>query len=100
MKDYGHIEKMENCRVQHGEMLRELERLLEKLEAHQEDYEALIEYYYSEQRAQDLRDDEAGLIPSTMKRGVLSEDEIYDLMGEERDAAIHMMEVALRMIKG
>ena len=34
-----------------------------------------------------------------MKRGVLSEDEIYELMGDYRDTAIHMMEVALRMIK-
>ena len=99
MKNYDHIVKMEKIRVQQEKMLQEIQALLEQLEECRGDYAALIEYYYSQQRAEDLADDEAGRIPQTIKRGVLSEDEIYELMGDYRDTAIHMMEVALRMIK-
>ncbi len=99
MKSYDHIVTMERIRVQQGEMLQEMQMLLEKMEACRPEYAALIQYYYSEQREKDLEDDRAGLVPKTMKRGVLSEDEIFDLMGDYRDTAIRMMEVGLRMIK-
>lgn len=99
MKEYGHIEKMETIRVQHEEALKELERVLDFLEGHQAEFVSLVEYYGSDQRRQDLADEEQHLIPSTMKRGVLSEDEIYFLMMDYRDAAIRMLEVAAPMLK-
>ena len=46
----------------------------------------LEEYYGSELWKKDFADDEAGLIPNDLKRGVLSEDAIYDLLEEYRDA--------------
>ena len=43
---------------------------------------ALEIYYGSAVWKQDFADDEAGLLPSDLKRGVLSEDGLYDLMEE------------------
>ncbi len=99
MNSYDHVEKMEQIRVRQEETLQELQTLLDKLEEQRGAYASLIEYYYSDQRNRDLEDDRAGLIPQTMNRGVLSEDAIFDLVGDYRDTAIRMMEVGLRMIK-
>ena len=42
----------------------------------------LSDYYSSPLWLQDLDDDRAGKLPADLKRGVLSEDAIYDLLGE------------------
>lgn len=47
-----------------------LQKLLQKLDA----------YYRSETWKQDFADDEAGLLPKNLKRGVLSEDGLYNLL--------------------
>ncbi len=99
MDKYAHITKMETIRVQQDEMLRELNRLLDAMEEHRQEYKDLITYYYSQQREQDLRDDAAHLIPETLSRGVLSEDGIFDLVGDYRDTAIRMLEIGVGMVK-
>ena len=40
----------------------------------------LAEYYTSDEWKQDFADDEAGLLPKDLKRGVLSEDGIWNLL--------------------
>ncbi len=100
MKNYEHITKYENTMVEHQAKLQELSEILKYLKEHQDDYKALLNYYYySEERNQDLEDDEKHLIPEDLKRGVLSEDGVYNLSHEYRESAIEMMEVALEMIK-
>ncbi len=99
MDKYEHIAKMEQIMADHEVLMEQLSALLDAVEARQSDYAALIEYYYSSQRNQDLEDDSAGRIPEDMKRGVLSEDGIFDLIGDYRDNAIRMMELAIKMIK-
>lgn len=47
--------------------------------------EELAQYYESAQWRKDFEDDEKGMIPSDMKRGILSEDGIYDLLEEVRE---------------
>ncbi len=99
MDKYEHISKMEAIMNDHAKLLEQLGDLLDLLEAREEDHHALIDYYYSDQRSQDLEDDRKGLIPQTLRRGVLSEDEIYDLLGEDYTTGIRMMELALKLIK-
>ncbi len=99
MEEYAHITKMETIMVQQEELLKELNQLLDALDARQEDYRALLTYYYSDQRNRDLADDANHLIPETLSRGVLSEDEIFDLIGDYRDTAIRMLETAAQMLK-
>lgn len=97
MEKYAHITKMESIMVQQNETLKELNRLLDSLDT--QAYAQLMEYYYSPQRTQDLEDDSNHLIPEDLHRGVLSEDELFDLMGDYRDTAIRMLELAVKMIK-
>lgn len=99
MEKYAHITKMENIMVQQNQQLKEMNQLLDTFDAQHEEYRELLTYYYSEQRRQDLDDDSNHLIPESIHRGVLSEDEIYELIGEYRDTAIRMLEIAVRMIK-
>ena len=42
--------------------------------------DVLAAYYHSPQWLQDYEDDEAGRLPKALKRGVLSQDAVYDLL--------------------
>lgn len=73
-------------------MMREAEALLEKgdlspgeVAALEEDILRLEAYYGSSEWKQDFTDDEAGLLPENLERGVLSEDGIYDLLEKYRE---------------
>jgi len=60
--------------------VKRLDSALEKYEAAQEAIAALSEYYGSDLWKQDFTADEAGLLPEGLKRGVLSEDGIWNLL--------------------
>ena len=64
--------------------VKRLDTALDKWEAVQEAITVLKGYYGSDQWRQDFADDEAGLLPDGLKRGVLSEDAVWNLL-EERD---------------
>ena len=57
-----------------------MDRALESYEAAQKDIRALEKYLSGRLRRGDLAADEKGLLPSSLARGVLSEDGIYDLL--------------------
>lgn len=99
MDQYAHITEMEHILNSQNAEIENLEKALCFIENHISDYKALVEYYYSELRSHDLEDDENGKIPADLRRGVLSEDAIFDLMGDYRDTAFHMMETAMKMLK-
>ena len=63
----------------------ELSAALENYEAVQEDIAALEQYYGNDAWKQDFADDEAGLLPTNLKRGVLSEDGIWNLLSDARE---------------
>ena len=65
--------------------VKRLEAALDKWEAAQEAIAALNEYYGSDLWKQDLADDEAGRLPADFKRGVLSEDGIWNLLTDCRE---------------
>ena len=65
--------------------VKRLEAALDKWEDAQEAIAALNEYYGSDLWKQDLADDEAGRLPADLKRGVLSEDGIWDLLTDCRE---------------
>ena len=70
------------------------DRLAEALaiyEAAQRDYQKLSHYYGSVRWTEDYEADEAGRLPADLKRGVLSEDAVYDLITENRDLCLRMM---------
>lgn len=74
------ISQMEHYLVQTTAALTRLETALDKWDEAQEGLAKLKAYYDSEQWKQDYADDEAGLLPADLRRGVLSEDAVWDLL--------------------
>lgn len=58
---------------------------LDKYEKMQYAIAALSNYYSNDEWKQDFADDEAGLLPENLKRGVLSEDGIWNLLSDWRE---------------
>ena len=63
------------------------------------DYQRLVEYYGSPEWNQDFDDDENGLFPEDLPRGVLTEDLIYNMMMTQRMTAINTARIALDAIE-
>ena len=62
-----------------------LERALGDFEAAQGAAQALADYYSGELWRRDFADDEAGRLPAELRRGVLSEDGIFDALERRRE---------------
>ena len=77
--------------------VKRLTTALDKWEAAQEAIAALDEYYGSDVWRQDLADDEAGLLPEGLKRGVLSEDGIWNMLSDYRELNERLQEAAARL---
>ena len=54
----------------------------DRLDSIRNDIQALSEYYEGSLWREDFEADEAGLLPPDLKRGVLSEDGVYNLLSE------------------
>ena len=76
-----------------------LERALAEYRDAQVAARALDAYYGSEEWKQDFADDEAGKLPRTLKRGVLSEDAAYDALGANRALLTQMLETVAQELK-
>ena len=76
------ITEMENRLNRIGTALKIAELCPDGLEAVREDVRALSAYFEGPLWREDFEADEAGLLPQDLKRGVLSEDAIYDLLTE------------------
>ena len=79
------IRKMERHLNRASAALKRLSSALDKYEEAKEDFAALSNYYGSNDWKQDFADDEAGRLPKNLKRGVLSEDGIWNLLEEHRE---------------
>ena len=70
-----------------------LDRALDGYAAASEDIRALEDYLSSPERRGDLAADEAGLLPASLKRGVLSEDGIFNLLEENDELLKRLREI-------
>ena len=59
----------------------------------------LAAYYGSTDWHQDLDDDRAGKLPEDLKRGVLSEDGVYDTLTDHRDILREMLSLVSAFIR-
>jgi exonuclease V gamma subunit len=82
MKQIERITYMEQILDEATEAVSSLSEALEKYSAIQDNLQALTTYYSSKQWRQDFDDDSAGKIPKDLKRGVLSEDAVYNLLAD------------------
>ncbi len=84
-KQIERIKQMELRMERAAKAVMELSVALDNYEAAQEDLTALSGYYDGEAWKQDYADDEAGRLPADLKRGVLSEDGIWNLLSDANE---------------
>lgn len=100
MEQIERIKQMERCLDQASVAVMELSAALEKYAASQEAIRTLHAYYGSDDWRKDLEDDEAGRLPKDLKRGVLSEDGIWNVLADSRQLNIQMLETVTEVLKG
>lgn len=98
MEQIERIKEMELRLERAAAAVMELSAALDKYEAVQEDIKVLDEYYGSNEWKQDFADDEAGLLPADLKRGVLSEDGIWNLLSDARELNSRIQKSEIRQI--
>ena len=84
MTQIERISHMEKCLDDSRVAIDRLSRALEEYRNVQGKIRELEGYYSGEWR-NDFEDDEAGKLPPELKRGVLSEDAVYDLLSDDRE---------------
>ena len=80
-------------------VLKELESALDRFDAVQDDVLALSSYYGSEEWKEDYEADEAGRLPGDLKRGVLSEDGIYDVLDGHYRLTVRLLDTVSSILK-
>ena len=93
MEQIERITYMEQILDEATEAVSSLSEALEKYTAIQEKLQELATYYSSEQWRQDFDDDSAGKIPQDRKRGVLSEDAVYNLLSDITDLKERLLSI-------
>ncbi len=90
MPNIDRIKRMENALNTASAAVNQLSEAAAAYADAQEKLAALTAYYGSEDWLSDLADDEMGLLPADLHRGVLSEDAVYDLLCDN-DALLSML---------
>ena len=93
MEQTERIRQMEQRLDRASAAVMELSAALDKYAEAQEALTVLNEYYGSDEWKQDYADDEAGRLPQNLKRGVLSEDGIWNLLSDNRGLTERMQEI-------
>lgn len=99
MKQIERIEQMERSLDVSAEAVRKLSEALDAYEQAEKALQKLCTYYGSTLWMKDYEDDEKGKLPNDVKRGVLSEDAVYDLLTEHREVVLRMMRVSAQAIE-
>lgn len=93
------IKKMESYLDEAGAVIAELTEALEKYEKIQNKYYKLENYYGSTKWIDDFEADEEGKLPADLKRGVLSEDAVYNLITDHSELMERMQRAVLKSIE-
>jgi hypothetical protein len=94
-------------RIKHFEMLLDrvapvlenLEDALDAFDGVQDDVKELSTYYESDEWRDDFEADEAGKLPADLKRGVLSEDGIYDVLSDHYALTVRLLDTVSAILK-
>lgn len=97
--DYKHLDKHNETYKTHKDLIERLNGLLDDFEASREDFNSLVDYYYSDQFRKDFEDSNQGKIGDDINQGLLTEDTIYDLIGDDYYLALRLLDLANKMIQ-
>ena len=93
MTQIERIQHMEQSLDAANAAIAELNTALDCYIAAQDQIHALTGYYDCGTWREDYEADEAGKLPAELKRGVLSQDVLYDLLSDNRELLIRMAEI-------
>ena len=93
------IREMEQRLTSSLEAVRQMEETLDRYQTAQADITILATYLNSDEWRQDLADDERGFLPPDLKRGVLSEDGIWNLLDDNTRLARQMQTLADQLLQ-
>ena len=96
MEQIERINTMEQHLERASQVVMRLSATLDEYTEVQESLRELEIYYSSNEWKQDFADDEAGLLPKDLKRGVLSEDAIWNVLEDSRALNLRMKELLNR----
>ena len=92
MEQTERIKLMEQYLDRASEAVMQLSAALEQYAEAQQSLKALSIYYGSDEWKQDFDDDESGRLPKDLKRGVLSEDAIWNVLSDSKELNERMQE--------
>lgn len=99
MEKLERIQKMEEHLNKYAQVLADAQKALDQLERCQSDYIQLRDYYTGQKFFDDLEYSNSPEFPEYIACGVLSEDTVYDLMGEHFETAISLLDLSSAMLK-
>ena len=99
MEAIERIQRFEGLLDAVGPALKDLEAALDRFDEVQEAVRELSAYYGSEEWQSDLAEDEAGKLPADLKRGVLSEDGIYDVLSDHYALTVRLLDTVSSILK-
>ena len=88
------IKAMEQSLDEVQSVLHDTDCALGRLESARDAVRQLTEYYHGPEWREDMEADEAGLLPFNLKRGVLSEDGIWNTLAHYREILERMAELS------
>ena len=88
------VSQMESALVRLNDAIETVEGALDTYEQMWDDYRTLDKYYSGKAWWEDLEADNQGLLPEDLPRGVLSEDALYDALGDAESLRQRLQEIA------
>ena len=99
MTQIERINLMENYLNEAITTLKNFESALNNYQSVQGKLHELAKYYHSEEWRKDFDDDNNGLLPKDLKRGVLSEDAVYDVLNGNNKLLAESLEVIAKILR-
>ena len=99
MNQIERIKHMEEILDEVNEVVNKLSDALDTYSELRGKYHELLDYYNSDEWLRDFDSDEAGNLPEDLKRGVLSEDAVYDLISKNHILTVQMLEIVTANVK-
>ena len=99
MNQIERIKHMEEILDEANEVVNKLSDALDTYSELRAKYHELLDYYNGDEWLRDFDSDEAGNLPEDLKRGVLSEDAVYDLISKNHILTVQMLEIATANVK-
>ena len=99
MEQIERIQHFESLLDRVSPVLENLEEALDAFDDIQADVQELSAYYEGESWRVDFEADEAGKLPKDLKRGVLSEDGIYDVLTDHYTLTVRLLDTVSAILK-